>query len=139
MSTNAAPRALSLIAAEIRERTETIADVIEIGGLLIEAREGHQLDHGDWLPWLEQEFDFSERTAQNYMAASRFAAKYETVSYLKVTCSALYYLATGDHAPHEIEAVLAVAAQRRVTKDAALDIMLELEVSKEPETDVELE
>ena len=38
---------------------------IEIGRRLKEAKE--LLAHGEWLPWLERETDFSERTAQRYM------------------------------------------------------------------------
>lgn len=39
--------------------------IIEIGRLLIEAKK--QLKHGEWLPWLKEKVDFSERTAQNFM------------------------------------------------------------------------
>lgn len=130
MSTNAAPRDLLVIANEIRARTETIADVIEIGGLLLEAQD--QLEHGDWLPWLEREFDFSERTAQNYMAVHRFAAKYETVADLKLTCSALYSLATRDDCePDEIQAVLAAAAKERVSRSDVREIVTEARSAKE--------
>lgn len=45
--------------------------IIEIGKLLIEAKK--QLKHGEWLPWLKEKVDFSERTAQNFM---RCAEKY---------------------------------------------------------------
>ena len=108
---NVATRDLTAIATEIRARAQTIADVIEIGGLLIEAQA--QLDHGEWLPWVERELDFTERTAQNYMAAYRFALKYETVAYSKLTTSALYKLACGFYEENEIATVLTVAAEER--------------------------
>jgi len=47
--------------------------------------------HGNWLPWLEAEFGFTPRTAQNFMnVADKF--KYETVSYLDIAPKALYLL-----------------------------------------------
>ena len=83
---------LATIVEEIRKRTQTISDVVEIGEFLVEARE--YVEHGDWLPWLEREFLFSERTAQNYMAAYEFSLKYATVADLKLTIGALYDLAS---------------------------------------------
>ena len=120
MKKNDIGRTLATIAEEIRARTETIADVIEIGRLLIEAK--GQAEHGEWLPWLEREFDFSDRTAENYMAAHRFAEKFETVSNLKLTLSALYFLARCDRS-RWIEAVLTAAATRRVTRVDAWGIV----------------
>ena len=38
---------------------------IEIGRRLVEAKE--LLPHGEWLPWLKRETEFSERSAQDYM------------------------------------------------------------------------
>lgn len=58
------------IGAEIRMyvdvgRRVTLLCAIEIGRRLVEAKE--LLSHGEWLPWLERETEFSERSAQNYM------------------------------------------------------------------------
>lgn len=58
------------IGAEIRMyvdvgRRVTLLCAIEIGRRLVEAKE--LLSHGEWLPWLEKETEFSERSAQNYM------------------------------------------------------------------------
>ena len=63
-------RTPELIGAEIRMyvdagRRVTLLCGIEIGRRLREAKE--LLDHGQWLPWLEKETEFSERTAQRYM------------------------------------------------------------------------
>lgn len=43
--------------------------ILEIGKLLIEAKEA--IPHGDWLPWLRDRVEFSERTAQNFMRVAR--------------------------------------------------------------------
>jgi Protein of unknown function (DUF3102) len=42
------------------------ADVIEIGRRLADCRD-HHLERGKWLPWLQTEFDWSERTALNFI------------------------------------------------------------------------
>ena len=57
-------RDIALIASELqsamgRERT----GLIDIGALLIEAQE--QLEHGQWLPRLKENFGSSTRTAEN--------------------------------------------------------------------------
>lgn len=58
------------IGAEIRMymdvgRRVTLLCGIEIGRRLVEAKE--LLPHGEWLPWLQKETEFSERSAQRYM------------------------------------------------------------------------
>ena len=63
-------RTPEVIGAEIRMyvdagRRVTLLCGIEIGRRLVEAKE--LLNHGEWLPWLKRETDFSERSAQNYM------------------------------------------------------------------------
>ena len=63
-------RTPELIGAEIRMyvmtgRQITLLCGIEIGRRITEVKE--LLPHGEWLPWLERETDFSERTAQRYM------------------------------------------------------------------------
>ena len=130
--TNTPPRSLTQIADDIRSRTESIADVVEIGRLLVEAQ--NQVGHGEWLPWLESEFDFSARTAQNYMAAQEFALKYETVAHLRLTCSALYALASGGYGDAEVDAVLAAAAVGRVTRTRLGEIVDALEQPEEAES-----
>lgn len=63
-------RTPEVIGAEIRTyvdagRRVTTLCAIEIGRRLVEAKE--LLSHGEWLPWLKRETEFSERSAQNYM------------------------------------------------------------------------
>ena len=63
-------RTPELIGAEIRMYVDTGRRIsllcgIEIGRRLVEAKE--MLDHGEWLPWLERETEFSSSSAQRYM------------------------------------------------------------------------
>jgi len=51
------------IASSMRRSVE---DAIHIGELLSKAKE--ELDHGAFLPWIENELPFSQKTAWNYMA-----------------------------------------------------------------------
>lgn len=59
------PEVASLTAEIKVYKAQTGACLIEIGRRLIRAKE--LLSHGDWLPWLENEVEFSERTAQRFM------------------------------------------------------------------------
>lgn len=73
-SSGGSERTPELIGAEIRMyvdagRRVTLLCGIEIGRRLCEAKD--MLQHGEWLPWLSRETDFSDRTAQNYMKAFR--------------------------------------------------------------------
>nr|DAS13576.1 MAG TPA: Protein of unknown function (DUF3102) [Caudoviricetes sp.] len=43
--------------------------ILTIGRCLTEAKQA--LPHGEWLPWLNERVEFSERTAQNFMRLSR--------------------------------------------------------------------
>lgn len=63
-------RTPELIGAEIRMYVEAQRKIcllygIEIGRRLTEAKE--MLQHGEWLPWLERETEFSSSSAQRYM------------------------------------------------------------------------
>jgi hypothetical protein len=86
-----AGRTLAAITEDLNAalKSDTV-NVIRIGKLLIEAH--RRLHHGRWLPWLRENFTLSERTAQNYINAARFAAKYATVADLKLRPGALYAL-----------------------------------------------
>jgi len=66
-------------------------DIVEIGNRLIAARP--DCEHGEWLPWLDKEFGWGERTAYRYMAvAEKFGAKLVTVTTLDIDEGALYLL-----------------------------------------------
>lgn len=63
-------RPIETITAEIQQlKADAGNAIIAIGERLIEAKE--QLPHGDWLPWLTEQVDFSERTARNFMRLAR--------------------------------------------------------------------
>jgi len=58
-----------------------MTDIIEIGRTLSLVKEA--VGHGHFLPWLRKEFNWTERTAQNFMsAAERFGANPKCVSHL---------------------------------------------------------
>jgi hypothetical protein len=80
-------------ARQIRELGKrTVDQIIEIGRRLIECRK--LVGHGAWLPWLEREFGWSDRTARNFMRAYDLAgSKLEKFSDLSLPVSALYLLA----------------------------------------------
>ena len=63
-------RTIEAITGEILELKKTAGEaILEIGKRLIEAKA--MLSHGEWLPWLTEQVEFSERTAQNFMRLSR--------------------------------------------------------------------
>jgi Protein of unknown function (DUF3102) len=115
MKTNqtAPARTLATIVGEIRKTlSNDTANVIRRGQLLIEAKD--QLEHGEWLPWLEDNFDMDERTAQRAMAVAEFASKYDNLSDLRLKKSALYELSTKRYPANVVEAVLNEAKSQTV-------------------------
>jgi Protein of unknown function (DUF3102) len=79
-------------AEEIRSLGKrTIANVIEIGRRLTESKK--LCGHGNWLPWLEREFGWDERTARRYISTYEFAGKSDKLSDLEIGVSSLYMLA----------------------------------------------
>ena len=101
-------------ADRIRARQRDSA--IEIGRELLGIKEA--LQHGHFIKWLGAEFDWTERSAQNFMqlaAAFPDPAKYETVSYLP---TATLYKLTSPATPRPVlDAVIqaADAGQRIAT------------------------
>lgn len=67
-------RGLEIITEEILfYKRQAGASIIEIGKRLNEAKA--QLSHGEWLPWLRERVDLSERSAQNFMRLAREYSK----------------------------------------------------------------
>jgi hypothetical protein len=128
MKRKAKARDLTAIVAELHalDGREIVEIIIKRGQLLREIRD--QLDHGEWLPWLKRECDFSESSARNYMKASEFAErlaeeKSATVADLHLTPSALYYLADECfNFDDALDAVLDVARKERVDCNRAEEI-----------------
>lgn len=70
MQAAAKTRDIDTITAEILENKRKGGEaVLSIGRGLIEAKA--LLDHGAWLPWLTEQVDFSERTAQSFMRLAK--------------------------------------------------------------------
>lgn len=67
-------KSLDLITEEILfYKRQAGGAIIEIGKRLLEAKA--QLGHGEWLPWLRDRVDISERSAQNFMRLAREYSK----------------------------------------------------------------
>ena len=63
-------RDIETITAEVLELKKTAGEsILGIGHRLLEAKA--VLKHGDWLPWLSERVDLSERAAQNFMRLAR--------------------------------------------------------------------
>lgn len=64
------PRDIETITGELLRLKQNLAhNIIDIGRRLNEAKA--VLPHGEWLPWLEDQVHFSEKSAQNYMRVAR--------------------------------------------------------------------
>ena len=107
-------RIAARVRTALRSRTK---NVIEIGNLLIKSRE--HLEHGEWQPWLAENFDLSYRTALRYVSAAEYVAKSDTVAdFANLSPTALYELAEGLYNEQEEAAILAATRERRVAEDA---------------------
>ena len=128
-----AERPLSAIVDDLHVvlKRET-ADIIKIGELLVEAKAAAR--HGEFLPWLKREFSMSERSAQRYMAAYRFALKYDTLSDLQLSVDAIYLLCNqllGDlFPPNVINAIIEEAKQKFVGEQRCHEIAEEIEAAQ---------
>jgi hypothetical protein len=91
---------LDLLANTIRSlRKRAADDIIEIGFRLTEAKD--LAGHGNWLPWLEREFGWSEQTARNYMQVHEMA-KSQNFGDLDLPVSSLYLLASPGALPEAV-------------------------------------
>lgn len=70
MAKPAEGRTIEVITDEILDAKRTGGEaILTIGRCLIEAKD--MLPHGEWLPWLNERVEFSERTARNFMRLAR--------------------------------------------------------------------
>ena len=81
-----------------------IGDIIEIGRLLTEAKK--IAGHGNWLPWLDREFGWSDSTALRFMQVHTMALKSVTVTDLDLPLRGLYMLAAPSTPEEAREAVI---------------------------------
>jgi hypothetical protein len=89
------------------------ATVIEIGRELLSIKD--QLGHGRFGEWVEAECGFTQRSAENYIKAARFAeGKNETVSDLPPAL--VYHLASKSAPPEIVDDVIA-----RLEKGKSID------------------
>ena len=96
------PDRLGQLAAEIRDEveraelawTDVVRHAIRAGSLLIEAKS--LLRHGEWLPWLRDNFPGSVRSASGYM---KLAANEQLVANLPTLREALEALADSGSRP----------------------------------------
>src|SRR5262245_13527098 len=84
-------RILAKHAAAIRRLGKrVVADVIEIGRLLTECK--RICGHGNWLPWLEREFKWTEMSATRFMNVYEMSQSNNLLD-LELPISGLYLLA----------------------------------------------
>jgi hypothetical protein len=85
-------RTLARHATEIRRLgKQVVSDVIEIGRLLVESKE--LVGHGNWLSWLEREFQWTDDTALNYMRVHELAKNRNFRDLSNIPLSGLFLLA----------------------------------------------
>ena len=78
--------------AEIRRLgTRVIGDLVEIGLRLTKCKK--IVGHGRWLPWLKQEFDWSEDKAERLIALAAMRKQIPQIAEFQIPLSALYALA----------------------------------------------
>lgn len=88
------PRDIETITGEILEAKRAGGEaILTIGRGLMEAKA--MLPHGEWLPWLEERVEFSEKAAQNFMRIARHYSNPQALADLGAT-KALMLLAIPD-------------------------------------------
>jgi hypothetical protein len=85
-----------------------IANVIEIGQRLTEAKK--IAGQGNWRPWLEQEFGWSEDTAERFMSLHRLQGQIPQLAEYDLPVSGLYLLAAPS-TPEEARAAVIEQAE----------------------------
>jgi antitoxin (DNA-binding transcriptional repressor) of toxin-antitoxin stability system len=112
--------------------------IIEIGRELIEAKADQP--HGQWLPWLEREFNWSVPTADRYMQVARAfqIPQYEDFASLTIDATALYALAAPD-VPQQAreEAVERAESGEHITLKDAQEMVAKA-VAARAETEMEI-
>jgi hypothetical protein len=95
-----------------------ISDAIEIGRRLKLCKE--IVGHGRWLPWLDEQFGWTDRTALNFMRVHTLATKSEMFSDLAledlaVPLTSFYALAAPQTSSEAVAEILERARKGRVT------------------------
>lgn len=112
-------RDIEAITAEILDAKRAGGEaILTIGRGLIEAKA--LLSHGEWLPWLEERVEFSEKAAQRFMLLARKYSNPTTLSDLGAS-KALILLAIPDEVRDEfIEAPHVVDGEEKTVTDMSV-------------------
>ena len=117
----------------IRETAQRTAQgIVAIGQWLTEAKD--RLGHGRWLPWLEGEFGWADRTARRFMTVYD-AFKLDKLSDLEIDVSALYLVAApSTPAPVREEVVRRAKNGEPMTRAKAMEVLETYEARAEVPT-----
>jgi hypothetical protein len=121
-------RSLDDIASDIHSLRRS--NLFEVGDLLLEAKEQHL---GEFLPWLEEQFEWSVSSAENYMRASKLRTAFPNIGNMKLARTTIYALTDiaaesgmTDELMNNIIADLAEQATDRQLKPADADRIIGL-------------
>ena len=105
VAANERERVLAENAEEIRRLGKrAVGDVIEIGRGLAEMKEIR--GRGNWLPWLQREFGWTDRHALNFTRVYDLSRKSENFSDLRISVSGLYLLAAPSTPSEAVDEVI---------------------------------
>lgn len=100
--------------------------IIEIGKRLLEAKS--QLSHGEWLPWLREKVDISERRAQEFMRIAREYSKSAEIADLGASKAlALLALPESERAEFASGTHLVNGAEKSVSEMTAKELKTAIE------------
>jgi len=117
----AEPRDLATIVTNIKRTfRDDISNIIRRGELLQLAK--GKIEDGEWLTWLEANFNWDEEMAQRATSVAKFAAKYDTVSALNLTKGVLYGLAAGGFPDKIVKTVLKEATSEPIKIERLYEI-----------------
>jgi predicted ATPase len=123
-----------------------LSDIVEIGRHLIAAKD--LAGHGNWLPWLEREFGWTDQTARMFMNVTEAAAENKNFLDWNVPISALYLLAAPSTPPQAIAQIAArseagervsLVTVRQAIRDAKPPTVVRISAVRPPDDDVKPE
>jgi hypothetical protein len=122
---------LNRLAEEIKYSLDTINEsIVEIGQKLIEAKS--LCKHGEWEKWLESNFEWSDRTAQNFMNVAKQFGDGKSEDIFAFDKWALFALAQPSTPEPVREQALAIAAAgEKVTHKRAKSLIKDHKAVKE--------
>lgn len=112
-----------------------IRDIIEIGRRLSDAKA--RVGHGNFLPWIEREFGWAERTARRFMEVHEAALKSAKLADLEISVSGLYLLAAPSTPDEARAAVIERAEAGEQLSVADVQKIVDDALTKQAEKNVE--